>query len=226
MIKYGDRISLCMISLNEEGAITKLLNELKNLDQRIQVVLVDSSDDQTAEIAKSFGAKVIKQYPPMGYGLAMDKALRSCDKEVIITMDCDCTYPINKIDEVSRAIIEQNFDIVDCNRLKNKPENMPMINYLGNKAFAFIASLLFFKYLPDLHSGMRGYRKKTLIDEINYDPNGPSLPVDLLILFVKKEFKLKIIDIKYYERIGNSKMLPFETSLWTIKRIIKSRFSS
>ena len=55
MIKYGDRISLTMITLNEELSVKKVIEDIKKLDERIEIVIVDSSDDQTAEIANHWG---------------------------------------------------------------------------------------------------------------------------------------------------------------------------
>ena len=63
MIKHGDKISVAMISMNEEGSIKKIVQEIFNIDKRIEIVLVDSSKDKTFEIAKQLGVKAIKQYP-------------------------------------------------------------------------------------------------------------------------------------------------------------------
>ncbi|WP_440634199.1 glycosyltransferase [Candidatus Pelagibacter sp. HIMB1746] len=225
MIKYGDRISVAMISMNEEGSIKKIVEEIFNIDDRIEIILVDSSTDNTFEIAEKLGVNAIKQFPPKGYGLAMDLALKSCTKEIIITMDCDSTYPTDKIDFLSKLIFEENYKLIDCNRLERKPQNMRLINYIGNKIFSIFASILFLRKIPDLHSGMRAYNKETL-NNINYFANGPSLPVELLLSFYKRKLKLKHININYFERVGESKMAPLETSIWTIKRILKVRFES
>jgi glycosyltransferase involved in cell wall biosynthesis len=219
MIKHGDKISVAMISMNEEGSIKKIVQEIFNIDKRIEIVLVDSSKDKTFEIAKQLGVQAIKQYPPQGYGLAMDLALKSCTRDVIITMDCDCTYPTDQIDFLSKLILDEDYKLIDCNRLNN----MKLINYIGNKVFSIFASIMFLKKIPDLHSGMRAYNKETL-KTINYFADGPSLPVELLLAFHKRKLKLKCVNIDYLERVGQSKMAPLETSIWTIKRILKVRF--
>ena len=62
-----------------------------------------------------------------------------------------------------------------------RPETpLPWINYLANWGFALFASLLFARRITDLHSGMRAYRK-TLVDEVQCDPQGAALPVELLL---------------------------------------------
>ena len=69
MIKHGNKINVAMITLNEERSIKKVVEDIKKIDERIEVLIVDSSTDQTAEIANQLGVKVIKQLPPSGYGL-------------------------------------------------------------------------------------------------------------------------------------------------------------
>jgi len=209
--------------MNEEKAIGKVVNDIKKAAPKAEILIVDSSKDNTPTIAQSLGVKVIRQFPPQGYGRAMDLALRSAKGEVIITLDCDNTYPARAIPQLADLVENKGFDLVDGSRLKHKPSAMPWINFIGNKFFAYFASLLFFKKISDLHSGMRAY-KKELIDNLRCDPNGPALPVELLLRPLKLGYKIKVIYIDYFERVGTSTMLPLETSWWTIKRIIKSRF--
>ena len=223
MIKYGDKISLTMITLNEELSVKKVINDIKNIDERIEINIVDSSTDKTPEIAKSLGANVYRQFPPSGYGPAMDYALKCSNRELIITVDCDDTYPLSQVDQFSKLIFEQNFDVVDGNRLPKKPKFMPYINYFANYGFALIASLLFFVRIKDLHSGMRAYRK-SILKKLPYKVEGVSLPVELILWPLRLGLKVKFVDIEYNERIGQSKLEPLRAAWWTIYRIVRARF--
>ena len=216
-------ISVVMITMNEEQAVAKVINDIKSVEPKAEIVIVDSSKDKTAEIAEKLGAKVIKQIPPKGYGPAMDLALRSASGEVIVTLDCDDTYPVDKIPVLADMILNKGFDIVDASRLKTKPKFMPWINYLANWGFAKIASVLFFKNFTDLHSGMRAYRK-SMIDKLKFDNRGVSLPVELLLKPIKYGYKFDTIFIEYKERIGVSKLEPLKAAWWTVKRILGVRF--
>ena len=118
MIKYGDQISLTMITLNEEKSVEKVIRDIKNIDERIEINIVDSSTDNTAKIAEKLGANVFYQLPPKGYGPAMDYALKCSSRNIIITIDCDDTYPLDQVDLFSKIIIEENYDLVDGNRLE------------------------------------------------------------------------------------------------------------
>lgn len=217
-------ITVVMITKNEEKAVEKVVRDIKSFAPDAEVLIVDSSSDRTAEIAKKNGARVIRQVPPKGYGPAMGLALRLGKGDVVVTLDCDDTYPVEQIPVLANYIIKEGYDIVDASRLKNKPKAMPWINYLANWGFATFASVLFFRKITDLHSGMRAYRK-TMLDSIRYNATGDALPVELILKPIKYGYKLKVIFIEYKERIGRSTMTPLKSAWWTLKRILKVRFS-
>src|SRR4051794_35141699 len=220
----AENLTVAMITRNEEKAIAKVVDDIKRIVPGAELLVVDSSSDQTAEVAESLGARVIKQYPARGYGPAMDTALRSARGQVVVTLDCDDTYPADRIPELAELILEVGYDIVDGSRLRQKPEAMPWINYVANYGFALIASMLFGNRLTDLHSGMRAYRK-TLIDELKYEAKGAALPVELLLRPLKMGKKLKVVHIDYRERVGTSTMRPLSSAWWTLRRIIGVRLA-
>jgi glycosyltransferase involved in cell wall biosynthesis len=213
-----------MITMNEEGAVGKVIGDIQKAVPGAEIVIVDSSSDRTAEIAQSLGARVIKQFPPRGYGPAMDRALLASEREVVVTLDCDDTYPVEFIEPMARMVLEDGYDLIDGSRLAGKPAAMPWINYFANWSFAFIASIAFLHRIRDLHSGMRAYRR-TLLDRLHYDVNGAALPVELLLRPIREGYKVKVITIPYRPRIGESTMRPLQSAWWTLKRIWRSRFA-
>jgi glycosyltransferase involved in cell wall biosynthesis len=219
-----DTLTVATITRNEEKAIDKVIADIRRVVPDAEILVVDSSTDRTAEIATELGAKVIKQFPPQGYGPAMDTALRSGSGQVVVTLDCDDTYPAERIPELARLVLDDGYDVVDGSRLKSKPPAMPWLNYFANYGFALMASMLFGNRLTDLHSGMRAYRK-SLIDNLQYQPRGAALPVELLLRPLKMGKRLKVVFIEYRERIGQTTMRPLESAWWTLRRIVNVRFS-
>ena len=207
-----------MISMNEEKAVAQVIADIRTYVPDAEIVVVDSSKDRTPQIAEQAGARVIRQFPPQGYGKAMEIALRSGKGEVVITLDCDNTYPASQIPVLAKMVLEDGWDLVDASRLKGKPDAMPWVNYLGNRLFALVASVLFLRHVTDLHSGMRAYRK-TMIDALDFQPKGAALPVELLLLPIKLGYKVTTHFIEYFDRLGTSTMNPFDTCKWTAWRI-------
>jgi glycosyltransferase involved in cell wall biosynthesis len=216
-------ISVVMITMNEEPAVGKVIGDIKAHAPDAEILIVDSSRDRTPEIARSLGARVIRQFPPQGYGNAMALALGSAQGEVIVTLDCDNTYPAVMIPVLADTILKEGYDLVDGSRLKRKPKTMPMANFLANRFFALLASVLFLRRITDLHSGMRAYRS-SMIRTLRFDPKGAALPVELLLRIIRSDFKVKFVFIDYRDRIGRSTLRPLSSAVWTLRRILRVRF--
>lgn len=226
MSDLGKRITVAMITRNEEMAVGKVVADIKAAVPDAEIIVVDSSTDRTAAIAESLGATVIRQFPPQGYGPAMDRALHSGSREVIVTLDCDDTYPVEYIEPMAKLVLEDGYDLVDGSRLASgKPDAMPLLNYLANWGFGAMASLLFFQRITDLHSGMRAYRR-VKIEALKYQQKGAALPVELLLRPLRDGWKVKVIPIAYRMRIGETTMQPLQSAWWTLKRILRCRFSA
>jgi glycosyltransferase involved in cell wall biosynthesis len=209
-----------MITMNEEGAVAKVIGDIRRVVPDAEILLVDSSKDRTAEIAEGLRCRVIRQFPPQGYGPAMNRAVREAAGDVVITLDCDDTYPVEAIPELIRRV-ESGADLVNASRLQKRPAAMPFSNYLANVAFAVTARLLHGIRTTDVHSGMRAYRK-TMIDAVTWDERGPALPVDMLLVPFRMGFRVEEIEIDYRIRIGETTLRRFSSTLWTFKRLFRS----
>ena len=217
----GVKVTVSMITLNEERAVAKVIGDIRRVVPEAEILLVDSSGDQTAEIAQSLGARVIKQFPPKGYGPAMDRAVREAGGDVVVTLDCDDTYPVDAIPQLV-SLVENGADLINASRLQKRPPAMPFANYLANRIFAWTARLLHGIATTDVHSGMRAYRK-SMVDAMQWDPYGPALPVDMLLLPFRRGYKVVEVPIEYRERIGASTLQRFNSTLWTFRRLWRAR---
>ena len=219
------RVSVAMITMNEQDAIGKVISDIRLAVPDAEILIVDSSKDRTPEIAEEMGVRVVRQFPPKGYGPAMDLALRSASREVVVTMDCDDTYPAADIPRLAAMVLVDGWDLVDGSRLQGKPAAMPWINFFANWGFALLASVLFARRITDLHSGMRAYRQ-AIIGRLGHRPQGAALPVELLLLAFRRRFRVTSIYIPYRERVGASTMRPWDSAKWTLRRILFARFAA
>jgi glycosyltransferase involved in cell wall biosynthesis len=217
-----ESLTVAMITMNEEGAIGKVIDDIRAVVPRAEILVVDSSKDRTPDIAAEKGARVIRQFPPKGYGPAMELALRSGTGAVVVTLDCDDTYPAAMIAPMARLVLNGGYDLVDGSRLAGKPEAMPWLNYAANYGFALIASALFGTRVTDLHSGMRAYRR-SMLDALTFDGKGAALPVELLLFPMRAGYRVGVVNIDYRERIGVSTMQPLDSAKWTARRIVRAR---
>ena len=104
------KVTVSMITLNEERAVAKVVEDIRRVVPGAEIFLVDSSSDRTAQIAQQLGCRVFKQFPPKGYGPAMDRAVRDARGDVVVTLDCDDTYPVEEIPRLV-SMIEDGWDL-------------------------------------------------------------------------------------------------------------------
>ncbi len=219
-------ISVAMITMNEEQAVARVIEDIRDAlhGRDYEIVIVDSSRDATPSIAAGQGARVLRQFPPQGYGRAMDRVLHESQGEVVVTLDCDGTYPAEEIPFLADMVLSGQCDLVNASRLERRPASMPLANYLANWLFAVTGRLLVGVKSTDLHSGMRAYSRR-VIQEVEFDPNGPALPVELLLKPALRGFRLHEVFIPYHERIGETTLRRWSSAVWTFRRIIRLAFS-
>lgn len=219
-------ISVAMITMNEEQAVAPVIRDIRAaLGERAhEIVIVDSSQDRTPDIARDLGARVIRQFPPQGYGRAMARVLKESRGDVVVTLDCDGTYPATEIPRIADMVLKGECDLVNASRLQTRPASMPLANYFANWLFAVTGHVLLGVKSTDLHSGMRAYSRE-IIEAVEVDPNGPALPVELLLKPALAGFRIREIFIPYGERIGVTTLGRFESTVWTFRRILRLAFT-
>lgn len=85
------KLSVCIITLNEEANIGRTLKSVQPLvaDGQGEIIVVDSgSTDKTVEIAKSYGAKIFVE-PWKGFAAQKNSALEKAQGEWVFSLDAD-----------------------------------------------------------------------------------------------------------------------------------------
>ena len=212
-----DDLSVVMGTYNEEKAVGTVLDDVERVtDGRAEVVCVDGSTDRTPEIARERGARVVRQ-EPQGYGVAVREALLAADRPVVVTTDCDDTYPMEQLPEFLDAI-NRGADVVSGDRLYWGAEAMPDLNRLGNQAFAALASLLMGERVHDTTTGMRAYRRE-VVEDIAWTEN-TGLSAELLIRPLMRGYDVREVPIEYDERAGETKLDPLSGGAAIAKSIV------
>jgi len=224
-----DDLAVVMGTYNEEDAIATVLKDIESVtDGRAEVVCVDGSSDRTPEIAREHGATVIEQ-EPQGYGVAVREAVLTPERPVIVTTDCDDTYPMERLPDFLGEI-NDGADVVSGDRLYYGAAEMPDMNKLGNELFALIASVAMGKRVHDTTTGMRAYRRE-VIQKIRWTEN-TGLSAELLMRPLMRGYDVRERPIEYAERKGETKLDPFSGGAAIAKSVstpkalsVSSRFS-
>jgi len=187
--------------MNESQSIVRMIEEIRKYSPSdTEIILVDSSQDETPKLAQQMGAKVIIQ-EPQGHGMALKKGLNEASGDIVITSDCDLTYPLDEIPEFIK-LIDGGYDLVSgCRMTRDLKKEMPWSNKLANTFFAFVVRILYGIKTHDVTTGMFAMKKDYA--HTMWQGNR-SLPAEIIIRSHLMQKKYLEQPISYKIRIGET----------------------
>jgi glycosyltransferase involved in cell wall biosynthesis len=161
-------ISIVIPALNESLTIADFVTwcweGLQAAGVSGEVLIVDSSTDDTAEIALSKQARVLK-VPRRGLGRAYIDALPYARGKFLILGDADCTYDFRELKPFVDKFHE-GYEFVMGTRFRGyiEPGSMPALHrYLGTPVTTWILNRLYSSKFSDIHCGMRGITRDAFV---------------------------------------------------------------
>lgn len=176
----------------EEMTIGSVLEGLNKEGYDRVIVVDDGSEDRTAEISRSKGAKVVSHKDNQGLGAAIRTGLkeaRSRGAEVVVTFDADGQHDPKEIDRLIEKLDGADFVIGERSR-----EQMPLNKRVGNYGLDVITYMLG-GVLTDSQSGFRAFGPKALA-KIRIRSDKYSVSSEIVIQVGEKNLEFESISIK------------------------------
>lgn len=215
-------VSVVIPTLNEERAVGRVVEGLKAALHGCEVLVVDSSDDRTAEEALRSGARVIRQ-PRPGYGRAIRTGFSQAQGRVLVFMDGDATYNPRDLPRVVKPLAAGLADVCIGTRFHSKPQGMPLHRYFGNVAVSLAFSILFLRRVRDTQTGLKAVTREAL-REMELKEDGMTLSTEVLTRACARGLRIWEEPIGYGERLGFSKN-PLENGFRILIFILRERLS-
>jgi glycosyltransferase involved in cell wall biosynthesis len=160
-------LSIVIPALNEELTIGEFVDwckeGLRRSNVRGEILIIDSSNDATAEIALARGARVLKT-PKRGLGRAYIDAIPYIRGKYTILGDADLTYDFRKLEPFVEQF-HRGAEYLMGSRFKGSIEKgamPPLHRYFGNPLTTRILNILYGSRFSDIHCGMRGVTRDAL----------------------------------------------------------------
>jgi glycosyltransferase involved in cell wall biosynthesis len=150
-LTVGDFVDWCLHGLAKAGVTGEIL-------------IVDSSNDRTADVALAHGARVLR-VPRRGLGRAYMDAIPFIRGRFVMMGDADCTYDFRKLAPFVQRFRE-GYEFVMGSRWKGSIEHgaMPWLHrYVGTPVTTWVLNLVYSSRFSDIHCGMRGITKDALV---------------------------------------------------------------
>jgi glycosyltransferase involved in cell wall biosynthesis len=206
-------VSVVIPCLNEESNIERCVTLAQTVldDAGIagEVVVADNaSEDRSAELAASAGARVVTE-PRRGYGSAYLAGFSAARGRYIVMADADLTYDFSEIPRFVEHL-DDGADLVMGDRMDNiQPGAMPWLHrYVGNPILTGVLNLFFRTGVSDAHCGMRAVRRDVL-PRLDLRTTGMEFASEMVIRASKERLDIREFPIEYHPRGGESKLSSF-----------------
>lgn len=155
-------------SYNEAQMIGKVIRSLpkgaKGVNRIDILVVDDGSEDETAEVARSLGAIVLRHILNRGLGGALKTIFayaQYMEYDILVTFDADGQHDPKDLPRIIHPIIENNKDVVIGTRWKNV-RYVPFSRLVLNRLANIVTFFLFGVWTSDSQSGFRAFGKKAI----------------------------------------------------------------
>ena len=202
------KITIVIPCLNEEEGIVGVLARVPEFVDEVIVVDNDSTDE-TAAIARKFGARVITE-TVRGYGRAYKTGLLHAQGDIVVTLDGDRSYPVDSVSYLLEALLNSKVGFISASRFPiQNPESMSFKNLIGNKILSLIMSFLYFRRIRDSQSGMWIFYRDALRKmDLHSDEMAFSEEIKIEAI-CNPQIGFQEIPINYSNRAGEEKLRPW-----------------
>ncbi|MBN9657020.1 MAG: glycosyltransferase family 2 protein [Acidobacteria bacterium] len=217
-------ITVVIPCLNEEQGIEKVLSRMPEFVDEV-IVVDNGSTDRTADVARSFGAQVIRE-DVRGYGRSYKKGFSLATGDVIVTLDGDHSYPPDAISYLLEAYLHLEADFLNASRFPVRDRRaMSFKHKFGNLVLSVMMSMLFFRWIHDSQSGMWVFSRKILKDMV-LESDGMAFSEEIKIeALLHPTARFEEISIMYTSRLGEIKLNPWRDGFQNLFFLLKKRFA-
>jgi glycosyltransferase involved in cell wall biosynthesis len=209
-------------ALNEDRSIAKVIVHARKYLERILVV-DDGSQDDTALIAESLGAVVIRHYRNLGKGAALRDGLewaRASGVDILVTLDADGQHNPDQVPLLLEAMRTNGADVVVGSR-SSKPKGMSRHRWMGTRALNFLSQVKVDDVYVDAQSGFRAYSRRAIESLVAVDYG---MSVDSETLMRANNAGMKIVEVPItvsYKGLETSSKNPMAHMLEVLFGIVK-----
>ena len=213
---------------NEEETLLTTLNDLpkfvKGVDTLQVLVINDGSTDNSAEIARKWGAVVLDIKPNKGLANAFRSGLQKSlelGADIIVNTDADNQYSARDIEKLVQPIIASEADIVVGARDIFNIKDFSPLKKLLQKIGSFVLRLFSTTQVEDAPSGFRAFSKDAAL-RINVFDNY-TYTMETLVQAGAKSMRVKSVPISVNPKLRESKLVKnmFDYILKSLKTTIR-----
>ncbi len=211
---------------NEAQFIADIVTEAKAHVGQV-VVVDDGSTDNTAQIAESAGASVVRHAANEGPGLAYQRCLeaaRAQDADVLVTLDGDGQHDPRELPRLLEPLLAAEADLVIGSRFLGEYE-IPRYRKFGIDVITWLYNLGASVQVTDSQSCYRGYSRRAL-DSLLVTEAGFGFSVEVLEQAREKGLVIREVPVSCIYHSASHSMNPVLHGVGVALMVLKHRFRS
>ena len=196
-------LSIVIPAMNEEVTVGEFIvwckEGLKHAGVVGQILIVDSSTDDTANIVLEHGGEVLRT-PKRGVGRAYIDAIPYIRGKWILMGDADLTYDFRELAPFVEEF-RKGAEFVMGSRFRGSIEKgaMPKLHrYFGTPLTNWILNRIYRSNYSDIHCGIRGVTREAL-DRINITSEGWEYASEMVLKAARLNLASAEVPIKFYK---------------------------
>ena len=197
-------ICVLLPAYNEEENIERAVNSsvkvLETITENYEVLVVnDASHDRTGEIVEAMSEenpriRIVHHKTNTRLGGAMRTGFENLKKDIVFY--CDADNPVDMWDVKRSLPLMKDYDIVSGFRL-NREETAKRKIY--SRIYNMIVQRMFSFNMIDVNFSFKMIKRKVL-DSVELHCSGGFIDGELIVLALRKGFKIAQVGVKYYPR--------------------------
>ena len=196
-------LSIVVPALNESITVGEFVEWCKagiaSAGVTAQILIVDSSTDETPDIALAHGAEVLR-VPKRGLGRAYIDAIPFIRGQWIVMGDADLTYDFRELIPFVEKF-RAGAEFVMGSRFRGNIEDgaMPGLHrYFGTPLTTWILNGIYGSRYSDIHCGMRGLTKAAL-EKINLRSQSWEYASEMVLKAARLGLRTEEVPVKFYK---------------------------
>jgi glycosyltransferase involved in cell wall biosynthesis len=196
------KLTIVIPAKNEEVTLPSVLTDLNNtipelVGYEVEVICVDDhSTDRTGEIARSFGARVVKNDGRPGKGMALRAGFAAASGDVVAMMDADYSHRAEDL-PIFLAALKDGVGLVIGSRVVGGSEEYTHVRALGNVFLSAVLGLCTRRYLSDALNGYKVFRRDVFSD-FEYTSSAFEIEIEIIANTLRKGYR--VVEVSSHER--------------------------